>query len=78
MNLFKLKFTTALLACIALASCDKGKVCECTSEYSNGDPSVIEIHRPLDKTSNPDCSGYVGTTTENGVTTTTTCEAVDE
>lgn len=78
MNLFKLKLAIALFVFIGITSCDKGRVCECTTTYSNGDPSVVETHAPLDNTSNPDCSSYTTTTTNNGVTATTTCEVVDQ
>jgi hypothetical protein len=74
MKLFKLLIVPSLL--ISLASCDKGKVCECTSTFSDGSADVINTYETLDKTNNPDCSPYEVTVDNSGVTSTTTCEAV--
>ena len=63
---------------ITFSSCDNGKNCSCTSTFtgtgSAGMADEINVHTPFDKTSNPDCSVYEGTTTDaEGLITTITC-----
>ena len=62
---------------VGFSSCQKSRVCQYTSTYSDGLPNTLETHPTLDNTFDPDCLGFVGTSEDGGVTTTTTCVVVD-
>ena len=75
MKLFKLACLSIVL--ILLSSCAKGKVCECTTSYSDGTPDTYITHN-IDYSNIQDCNIHESVTDENGVTVTTTCVAVDK
>ncbi|MEN8927635.1 MAG: hypothetical protein ABF242_02815 [Flavobacteriales bacterium] len=71
------KLLAGFILCIALSNCAKGKLCECTTTYSDGTPETIVINN-VDYSNIQGCDIYESVTDENGVTITTECITVDK
>lgn len=75
MELFKFILLSFIL--VFLLSCAKGKICECTTSYSDGRPEVFVTHN-IDYSNIQDCNIHESVIDENGITITTNCVAVDK